>query len=74
MQDRPGLVAANLLGQAGITALLIEQNPGLSALPKALMVDDEFFRLLQTSDWAMRCERTVCIRSVTIISRHSVHA
>jgi 3-(3-hydroxy-phenyl)propionate hydroxylase len=43
-----GLVAANLLGQAGITALLIEQGPGLSALPKALMVDDEFFRLLQT--------------------------
>jgi 3-(3-hydroxy-phenyl)propionate hydroxylase len=43
-----GLVAANLLGRAGIRALLIEQSPTLSALPKALMVDDEFFRLLHT--------------------------
>src|ERR1700678_567766 len=41
-----GLVAANLLGQAGIRTLLIEQASGLSAIPKALMVDDEFFRLL----------------------------
>jgi 3-(3-hydroxy-phenyl)propionate hydroxylase len=43
-----GLVAANLLGRASIRALLIEQSPTLSALPKALMVDDEFFRLLHT--------------------------
>jgi 3-(3-hydroxy-phenyl)propionate hydroxylase len=41
-----GLVAANLLGQAGVRTLLIEQASGLSAIPKALMVDDEFFRLL----------------------------
>jgi 3-(3-hydroxy-phenyl)propionate hydroxylase len=41
-----GLVAANLLGQAGVRTLLIEQAAGLSAIPKALMVDDEFFRLL----------------------------
>jgi 3-(3-hydroxy-phenyl)propionate hydroxylase len=41
-----GLVAANLLGQAGIRTLLVEQASGLSAIPKALMVDDEFFRLL----------------------------
>ncbi len=40
------MVAANLLGQAGIRTLLIEQAEGLSAIPKALMVDDEFFRLL----------------------------
>ena len=41
-----GLVGANLLGQAGIRTLLIEQASGLSAIPKALMVDNEFFRLL----------------------------
>lgn len=41
-----GLAAANLLGEAGIRTLLIEQASGLSAIPKALMVDDEFFRLL----------------------------
>jgi 3-(3-hydroxy-phenyl)propionate hydroxylase len=41
-----GLVAANLLGEAGIRTLLIERNDALSGIPKALMVDDEFFRLL----------------------------
>jgi 3-(3-hydroxy-phenyl)propionate hydroxylase len=41
-----GLVAANLLGQTGIRTLVVEQASGLSATPKALMVDDEFFRLL----------------------------
>lgn len=43
-----GLVATNLLGQQNIRTLLIERNPGLSQIPKALMVDDEFFRLLET--------------------------
>lgn len=37
---------ANLLGKAGISTLLVERNAGLSGQPKALMVDDEFFRLL----------------------------
>lgn len=41
-----GLTAANLLGRAGINTLLIERDSGLSGIPKALMVDDEFFRLL----------------------------
>lgn len=41
-----GLIAANLLGHAGIKTLLVEMKPGLSGMPKALMVDDEFFRLL----------------------------
>ncbi len=41
-----GLIAANLLGHAGIKTLLVEMEPGLSGMPKALMVDDEFFRLL----------------------------
>lgn len=43
-----GLTAANLLGQAGVETLLIERDEGLSGIPKALMVDDEFFRLLNT--------------------------
>lgn len=41
-----GLAAANLLGQAGINVRLIEKNEELSPVPKALFIDDEFFRLL----------------------------
>lgn len=41
-----GLTAANLLGQAGIRTKIIERNEQLSAVPKALFIDDEFFRLL----------------------------
>ncbi|BCP52218.1 3-(3-hydroxy-phenyl)propionate/3-hydroxycinnamic acid hydroxylase [Kaistia sp. 32K] len=43
-----GLTMANLLGQAGVRVLLIERDPGLSEIPKALLIDDEFFRLLAT--------------------------
>lgn len=44
-----GLTMANLLGQAGIKTLVIERDPELSLIPKALLVDDEFFRLLATA-------------------------
>jgi 3-(3-hydroxy-phenyl)propionate hydroxylase len=43
-----GLTAANVIGRAGVRTLLIERNAGLSEHPKALNVDDEFFRLLTT--------------------------
>jgi 3-(3-hydroxy-phenyl)propionate hydroxylase len=43
-----GLTLANLLGRAGVRTVLIEKNDALSGIPKALNVDDEFFRLLQT--------------------------
>ncbi len=42
-----GLVAANLLGQAGISALLIECNAGLSQKTKADALDEESLRLCQ---------------------------
>ena len=42
-----GLVAANLLGQAGIPALLIERNAGLSQQTKADALDEESLRLCQ---------------------------
>src|SRR5882757_4937 len=44
-----GLTMANLLGQAGVRTLVIERDPALSLIPKALLVDDEFFRLLATA-------------------------
>lgn len=42
-----GLVAANLLGQAGISALLLERNTGLSQQTKADALDEESLRLFQ---------------------------
>ncbi|MBO9513053.1 MAG: FAD-dependent monooxygenase [Variovorax sp.] len=41
-----GLTLANLLGTQGVRTLLIEKDTGLSGQPKALNIDDEFFRLL----------------------------
>ena len=43
-----GLVAANLLGQAGIETLLLERNAGLSTDPKAITIDDEGLRICQS--------------------------
>ena len=41
-----GLMAANLLGAEGISALIIEQNALTSDQPKAVIVDDEHMRLI----------------------------
>ena len=41
-----GLTAANLLGSLGVTTLLIEHNEFTSDLPRALVIDDEYMRLL----------------------------
>jgi len=43
-----GLVAANLLGMAGIKTLLVERSSGLSALPRAISIDDEGLRICQS--------------------------
>ena len=42
-----GLLTANLLGQYGVPALLVERNHSTSDLPKAILLDDEGFRALQ---------------------------
>ncbi|HEX4204591.1 MAG TPA: bifunctional 3-(3-hydroxy-phenyl)propionate/3-hydroxycinnamic acid hydroxylase [Ktedonobacteraceae bacterium] len=42
-----GLTAANLLGLAGIETLLLEANPGLSNMPRAITIDDEGLRICQ---------------------------
>src|SRR5215472_2077549 len=42
-----GLTAANLLGQYGIEALLVERNDALSDLPRAITIDDEGLRICQ---------------------------
>ena len=43
-----GLMAANLLGQMGISTLIIERNATTSDIPKAIMIDDEGIRICQS--------------------------
>lgn len=47
-----GLLCANLLRLYGVKALVVEQNPATSTIPKAIMIDDEFYRVLQRLDLA----------------------
>lgn len=42
-----GLAAANALGLRGIDVLLVEQEPGVSELPRAVSIDDEAMRFMQ---------------------------
>jgi 3-(3-hydroxy-phenyl)propionate hydroxylase len=42
-----GLAAANALGQLGVQVLLVEQDPGVAELPRAVSVDDEAMRFMQ---------------------------
>ncbi len=44
-----GLMAANLLGQAGVRALLLERSMALSAYPRAITIDDEGLRICQAA-------------------------
>ncbi|TWB02417.1 FAD-dependent monooxygenase [Bradyrhizobium stylosanthis] len=41
-----GLTAANILGSLGVKTILVERNEFTSDLPRALVVDDEYMRLL----------------------------
>ena len=43
-----GLATANYLGLAGIRAILIERNPGTVNEPRAVSIDDESLRSMQT--------------------------
>lgn len=51
-----GLALGNLLGMYGLDALIIERNPGLSTIPKAISLDDEGLRVCQ----AMGLAEAVC--------------
>jgi len=42
-----GLVAANLLGKAGIATLVLERQAGLANKPRAITIDDEGLRICQ---------------------------
>ncbi|GAC1368193.1 MAG: bifunctional 3-(3-hydroxy-phenyl)propionate/3-hydroxycinnamic acid hydroxylase [Ktedonobacteraceae bacterium] len=56
-----GLMAANLLGQAGIHALLIERHAGLSDEARAITIDDEGLRICQAVGLADEIGRQACL-------------
>ncbi len=43
-----GLAVANALGLRGISVLLIEQDPGVAELPRAVSIDDEAMRFMDS--------------------------
>ena len=45
-----GLTVANILGSLGVSTILLERNELTSDLPKALVIDDEYLRLLDSLD------------------------
>ncbi|RTZ42548.1 hypothetical protein EKL30_12690 [Candidimonas sp. SYP-B2681] len=48
-----GLTLANILGSYHVRTLVLERDPALSPFPKALNIDDEFFRLLHAMGMGM---------------------
>ncbi|TGL36838.1 FAD-dependent oxidoreductase [Leptospira koniambonensis] len=44
-----GLLTANLLGREGIPVLIIDQNPGILEIPRAISLDQDALRILQAS-------------------------
>jgi 3-(3-hydroxy-phenyl)propionate hydroxylase len=42
-----GLALANALGMHDVTVLLVEQDPGVAELPRAVSIDDEAMRFMQ---------------------------
>ena len=44
-----GLTLANLLGQYGVTALVLERNADTVKAPRAVSIDDEALRIMQAA-------------------------
>lgn len=42
-----GLAVANALGMEGVDVLLVEEDPGVAELPRAVSIDDESMRFMQ---------------------------
>ena len=65
-----GLIAANILGLAGIRTIVVERNSSTSDIPKGIYIDDEFFRTLDTVGLADEIvEHCVSAAGVTYFSR-----
>lgn len=53
-----GATAANLLGTYGVSTLIIDQDPGIIGYPRAIGIDDESLRTLQSAGLADEVLRT----------------
>lgn len=56
-----GHFAANLLGQAGVNVLVVETRPGAVDEPRAVSIDDEAMRSLQTAELLELASRGVVV-------------
>jgi 3-(3-hydroxy-phenyl)propionate hydroxylase len=52
-----GLAVANALGMRGINVLLVERDPGVAELPRAVSIDDEAMRFTQAIGLLHEAER-----------------
>ena len=65
-----GLIAANVLGLAGVRTIVVERNASTSDIPKGIYIDDEFFRTLDMVGLADKITRhCVPAAGVTYFSR-----
>jgi 3-(3-hydroxy-phenyl)propionate hydroxylase len=51
-----GLALANALGMEGVDVLLVEQDPGVAELPRAVSIDDEAMRFMQRLGLALETQ------------------
>lgn len=56
-----GLMAANLLGQSGVNAMVVETRPGAVEEPRAVSIDDEAMRTLQAAELLELASRDVVV-------------
>lgn len=54
-----GLAVANALGIRGVQVLLLEQEPGVAQLPRAVSIDDEAMRFMQSIGLAQATQEVV---------------
>jgi 3-(3-hydroxy-phenyl)propionate hydroxylase len=54
-----GLAMANALGIRGVSVMLVEQDAGVAQLPRAVSIDDEAMRFMQSLDLRAPAEATV---------------
>ncbi|MEI1280596.1 bifunctional 3-(3-hydroxy-phenyl)propionate/3-hydroxycinnamic acid hydroxylase [Leptospira venezuelensis] len=67
-----GVLAANLLGQQGIPVLLIDQNPGVLEIPRAISLDQDALRILQAAGFGEQISKSMpAISSIEMISPFS---
>ncbi|WP_243401364.1 FAD-dependent monooxygenase [Leptospira harrisiae] len=64
-----GVLTANLLGLQGIPVLLIDQNPGILEIPRAISLDQDALRVLQAAGFGEEIAATMpAISGIELIS------